>query len=312
MPTRYPDVPDREGLDVRFGDRSDEELIRLAQAGWAPAFAVLVHRYAPVVRATRPRAEPAVPFLTHVFLQAMRELRGRDPQAPVAPWLLGLADAGARSARPPVPLEPEELDDLWTRLHRSWPDGRRHGRAIPWRRTAAVVGLAAIAGLVPAVVLGADGNGVEGEPLELRAVPVPDERTVEVAEEPDDEPDFSFPTTPEAQDAPQEAPPAEPVAPPSEPESAGPEPEPEPQDPTPGEDDDPDGQDEETTPDEGTEDDEDSGGLLDGVLGGNDDGNGDGSNDGDDPQGSDEGPVEEHGEEDASGDGAASGESEGS
>ena len=296
---------------MRFGDRSDEELIRLAQAGWAPAFAVLVHRYAPVVRATRPRAEPAVPFLIHVFLQAMRELRGRDPQAPVAPWLLGLADAGARSARTPVPLEPEELDALWARLHRSWPDGRRHVRAIPWRRTAAVIGLAAIAGLVPAVVLGADGNGAEGEPLELRAVPVPDERTVEVAEEPeDDDPDFSFPTTPEEQDAPQETPPPEPAEPPSEPETADPEPEPEPepQDPTPGEGDDPEGQDEESTPDEGTEDGEDSDGLLDGVLGGDDDGN----DDGDDPQGSDEGPVEEHGEESASANGAASGESEGS
>jgi hypothetical protein len=276
---------------VRFGDRSDEELIRLAQAGWAPAFAVLVHRYAPVVRATRPRAEPAVPFLTHVFLQAMRELRGRDPRAPVAPWLLGLAGAGARSAKTPVPLSAEELDGIWTRVHDYWPDGHRHARNVPWRRGAAIVGLAALAGLVPAVVLGADGTGTEAEPLELRAVPLPDERTAAVAEEPeDDEPDFSFPTTPEEQ----EAPPPEPVEPaPSEPETTQPDPEPEPQDPAVGEDEDPDREPEDTSPDEEAEDDEDSGGLLDGVFGDEDE-----DEDGDDG-GGEEPPEEEPPAEDA-------------
>ena len=284
---------------MRFGDRSDEELIRLAQAGWAPAFAVLVHRYAPVVRATRPRAEPAVPFLTHVFLVAMRELRGRDPRAPVAPWLLGLAGSGARSAKTPVPLSPEELDAIWTRLHSLWPNGHRHAPAFPWRRTAAAVGLAALAGLVPAVVLGADGTGAEGEPLELRAVPLPDERTATVAEEQeeDDEPDFSFPTTPEEQ----EAPPPEPVEPsPDETETAQPDPEPDPQDPAAGADDDLDGEAEDTTPDGEAEDDEDSGGLLDGVLG----------DDEDDEADSDDGAVEEHPEEEAAAEEEASDESE--
>jgi hypothetical protein len=281
---------------VRFGDRSDEELIRLAQAGWAPAFAVLVHRYAPVVRATRPRAEPVVPFLTHVFLHAMRELRDRDPHAPVAPWLLGLAGAGARSAKTPVPLSPEDLDAIWTRLHGYWPDGHRHARSVPWRRTAAVVGLAALAGLVPAVVLGADGTGAEGEPLELRAVPLPDERIATVAEErgDEDEPDFSFPTTPEEQ----EAPPPEPVEPsPPETETAPqPEPEPQPQDPTVGEDDNLDGEPGDTTPDDEAEDDEDSGGLLDGVLG---------DEDGGDEDDSDEGEVEQDPDEEAGEDAAS-------
>ena len=256
---------------MRFGDRSDEELIRLAQAGWAPAFAVLVHRYAPVVRATRPRAEPAVPFLTHVFLQAMRELRGRDPRAPVAPWLLGLAGAGAGSATAPVSLSSEELDAIWTRLHRCWPDGHRHARAVPWRRTAAVVALAALAGLVPAVVLGADGPGAEGEPLELRAVPLPDERTAKVAERhsDDEELDFSFPTAPEEQDAP----PPEPEEPsPGETEIAQPDPETEPQDPAEDEDEDEnlDGEADDTTSDAESGDDN-SGGLLDGVLGDDED-----------------------------------------
>jgi hypothetical protein len=279
---------------VRFGDRSDEELIRLAQAGWAPAFAVLVHRYAPVVRATRPRAEPAVPFLTHVFLQAMRELRSRDPHAPVAPWLLGIAGAGARSAKAPVPLATEELDAIWTRLHGSWPNGHRHAPAFPWRRTAAVIGLAALAGLVPAVVLGADSTDADGELLELRAVPLPDERTATVAEdEDDDEPDFSFPTTPEEQ----EAPPPEPVEPPpSEAETAQPDPQPEPEDPGAGADDDPDGQAEDTTPDEEAEDEEDSGGLLDGVLG---------DEDGGDEDDSDEGEVEQDPDEEAGEDAAS-------
>lgn len=291
---------------MRFGDRSDTELIQLAQAGWAPAFAVLVHRYAPVVRATRPRAEPAVPFLTHVFLLAMRELRGRDPRAPVAPWLLGLAGAGTRSAKAPVPLAPEELDAIWTRLHGYWPDGHRHARNLPWRRTAVVVGLAALAGLVPAVVLGTDGSGSEEEVVELRAVPLPDERTAEVAEEPedDDEPDFSFPTTPEEQ----EAPPPEPTQPPpDETETTQPDPETDFEEPT-GEDDDLDGEGEETTPDDGA-DDEDSGGLLDGVLGPGDDED-DQQDDEDDQQDGEEGAVEEHREEEAAADDAASDESE--
>jgi hypothetical protein len=284
---------------VRFGDRSDEELIRLAQAGWAPAFAVLVHRYAPVVRATRPRAEPAVPFLTHVFLQAMRELRSRDPRAPVAPWLLGIAGAGARSAKAPVPLSTEELDAIWTRLHGSWPNGHRHAPAVPWRRTAAIIGLAALAGLVPAVVLGADGTDADGELLELRAVPLPDERSATVAEDQDedDEPDFSFPTTPEEQ----EAPPPEPVEPPpSETEPAQPDPAPEPEDPGAGADDDPDGQAGDTAPDEDAEEDEDSGGLLDGVLGDEDE------DDEDDEDDSDEGAVEQDPDEEAAADDAAS------
>ncbi len=287
---------------MRFGDRSDEELIRLAQAGWAPAFAVLVYRYAPVVRATRPRAEPAVPFLTHVFLEAMRELHERDPRTPVAPWLLGLAGEGAKSATTPVPLSPDELDAIWAQLHHFWPDGHRHVRNVPWRQTAAVVGLAALAGLVPAVVLGADGPGAEGEPLELRAVPLPDERTAKVAEKRDDEPDFSFPTMPEEQDAP----PPEPAEPsPGETETAQPDPEQESEDSAAGEDDGRDGEAEDTEPDEEGEDDEGSGGLLDDVLGE------DGEDDGGDEAG-DDAAVEEQPEEGATAEEAASDESEGS
>jgi hypothetical protein len=288
---------------VRFGDRSDEELIRLAQAGWAPAFAVLVHRYAPVVRATRPRAEPAVPFLTHVFLQAMRELRSRDPRAPVAPWLLGIAGAGARSAKAPVPLSTEELDAIWTRLHGSWPNGHRHAPAVPWRRTAAIIGLAALAGLVPAVVLGADGTDADGELLELRAVPLPDERTATVAEDQDDDenPTSPSPRPPRSRRLHRPSPWSRHRARPRPP---SPTPQPEPEDPGAGADDDPDGQAEDTTPDEEAEDDEDSGGLLDGVLGDEDE------DDEDDEDDSDEGAVEQDPDEEAAAEDAASDEPE--
>lgn len=248
---------------MRFGDRSDAELIRLAQAGWAPAFAVLVHRYAPVVRATRPRDQPAVPLVTSVFLHAMRELAGRDPAAPVLPWLLRIAGAGTKSPPTPVPLPPEELDAIWAELHRFWPDGLRPAGPRPWRRAAAVACLAVLVGLIPAVVLGIDGAGVETEPVELRAVPLPDERTAEVAEGQEaEEADFAFPATPGEQ----EAEPAEPLDPaPSERDTAEPEPPAESEDPASEEVDEPD--EAEDTTEEEDDDDLDSDGLLDGVLG---------------------------------------------
>ena len=206
---------------MHFGDRSDEELIELARAGWAPAFAVLVHRHAPLVHAAvadRPDPQAA---MAEVFTRAMRQLDQRDASAAVSPWLLELAGETAPGA--PRPLPPEQLDSLWTTLHERWPDGRRHIDRQPVRRAAALAAVVAIAAVVPAVFLGA-GAAEDGEDLlELRAVPVPDERTAAVAEESVEEPpDFTFPERPE-----EEPPPPEPDPEPQvEPE---PEPEPEPQ-----------------------------------------------------------------------------------
>lgn len=281
---------------MRFGDRSDAELIRLAQAGWAPAFAVLVHRYAPVVRATRPRSEPAAPLVTSVFLHAMRELAGRDPAAPVLPWLLRIAGAGTKSPPTPAPLSSEELDAIWAELHRFWPDGLRHARARPWRRAAAVACLAVLAGLIPAMVLGVDGTGVDTEPLELRAVPLPDERTAEVADGREtEEADFAFPATPEEQ----EPEPTQPLDPgPSEPETVEPEPPAESEDPASGEEDDELDDGEDTTEDEDDDDAGESDGLLDGVLG--EDGQSEDSGDDGDPE-----ETEESGDREGTGEDSA-------
>lgn len=277
---------------VRFGDRSDAELIELAQAGWAPAFAVLVHRHAALVRAAGPPGADPVAHVTSVFLAAMRELPARDPGAPVLPWLLGLAGLPTGTPPTPSPLTAGELDAAWAELARRWPDGRPPTRVVHWQRTAAVVGVAALAGLVPALVLGADSTDANEEPVEIRAVPVEDERVEVAEEEPDpDTLDFSFPTTPEEQDA--EAGPAQEVEePPTEQEPTEPESEPEPTD---------DGQDTGEDDGSGEDDDtgEDDGGPLDDLLGGDDeeapsdDDTADGTDDSEDTAASDDASAED-------------------
>lgn len=275
---------------VRFGDRSDAELIELAQAGWAPAFAVLVHRHAALVRAAGPPGADPVAHVTDVFVAAMRELPARDPGAPVVPWLLGLA--GLRTGTPPTPapLTAEELDAAWAELARRWPDGRPPSRVVHWQRTAAVVGIAALAGLVPTLVLGADSTDANEDPAEIRAVPVEDERVEVAEEEPDPETlDFSFPTTPEEQEA-EPAPRREVEEPPADREPTEPEPDPEPTD-----------QDEDTSGDDGSGEDDgedDDGGPLDDLLGGGDDGDDTGEDDtgddtGDDTTGSEDSAASE-------------------
>jgi hypothetical protein len=264
---------------LRFGDRSDEELMELARAGWAPAFAVLVHRHAPLVHAAvQPTPDPRG-AIVGVFSEAMRQLDQRDASAGVAPWLTQLAGGGP--VGDPRPLPPEELDDIWIELNERWPDGHRPAPALPWRRVGVLVALVAVAAIVPSVLLGTDHEPNGEDLLELRAIPVEDERSQQPQVEPEFEtPDFTFPEGPEADEPP--APEPEP-APDATPEPA---PAPEPTAPTqqaPGE---------ATESEESAEaeqeptDDEDDGsnGLLDGLVGDEDGDGGDGDGGDEEPE----------------------------
>jgi hypothetical protein len=254
---------------VHLGHHSDAELMKLAKAGWAPAFAVLVHRHAPVVHAALRDDHDPLSATTAVFVHAMRELRQRDATAPLAPWLLELIDRPPPAQ--PSALSDEELDAIWLELDHRWPDGERPATTWPWRRLATVAALVVVAAVVPALVLGIDTPAAED--VELRAVPVTDEAPP--VQTPDDDalPSFSFPvapdgdsnvapeeeaaepeTAPETEPAPTEAPPEptpEPTPPPAEPAPA-PAPEPAPT--------------AEEEPQSGGED----GGVLDPVLGDDD------------------------------------------
>jgi hypothetical protein len=265
---------------VHLGQRSDAELVELAKAGWSPAFAVLVHRHAPVVHTALADEDDPLSATTAVFVHAMRELRQRDAAAPIGPWLLELIDRPPPTV--PATMGTDDLDAMWHELHRRWPDGERPATTWPWRRLALVAGLVVVAAAVPAVVLGVD-SAPEAD-LELRAVPVTDQTTTaELEEEPEESlPSFSFPTAPEdgepeqgAEPAPEQpveseepapsAPTSEP-APEPEPQS---QPEPEPQ-PAPEPEPEP-----EPEPDAGEGGDEDDDGVLDPVLGGDDGGEAD-------------------------------------
>jgi hypothetical protein len=262
---------------VHLGHHSDAELMELAKAGWAPAFAVLVHRHAPVVHAALRDDRDPLSATTAVFVHAMRELRQRDATAPLAPWLLELID------RPP-PAQPseltdEELDAIWLELHRRWPDGERPATTWPWRRLATVAALVVVAAAVPALVLGIDTP--EAEDLELRAVPVTDEAPAVEAPDDDSLPSFSFPVAPdsdstvaaEQETAEQETAPETEPAPTEAPPEPPPEPTPPPADPAPAPSPEPEASAEEEPPNGGED-----GGVLDPVLGG--DGADDGSDDG--------------------------------
>lgn len=237
--------------------------MELAGAGWAPAFAVLVHRHAPLVHsAVRPTPDPHA-AVVGVFSEAMRQLDQRDAAAAVAPWLLDLAGGGP--VADPSPLPPEDLDAIWAELHHRWPDGRRMPRALPWRRLGTGLALVAVAAIVPSVLLGTDHDDTDDEELlELRAFPVEDERTrqAQVAPEPE-APDFTFPEGPDINESPDPEPTPEP--------EATPEPTPTPEQTTPagdgpGEPDD--GEESTDTEEDAADDGEgDADGLLDGIVG---------------------------------------------
>lgn len=181
---------------MAHGDRSDAELMQLAQDGASPAFAVLLHRHGPAVRACVATDDDPVGAVIGTFVAAMRRLAKRSPDDPVRPWLLELA---ARQVRDPAPvgdaalpeLDPEEADEIWAELDIRWPDGRIR-RSVPrWlSRVALVVVLVALAVLVPYVVMTYGNEAPEEDALEeLVARPFEDEIEREPADELFDTPD---------------------------------------------------------------------------------------------------------------------------
>jgi hypothetical protein len=176
---------------------TDAELLRQAQAGSAPAFAILVHRYAALLHmgassgssdARSPgfgseadgRDAAALDTVRRTFLRAMRRLDTADGAA-LGTWFLELqgtplaADEAARAA----PLTTAELDRLWGELAPSWPRGRRPRRLPRWLGHVAVVMLLlALSVAVPYALL--------VTAAEEEAVPVPVEEVVAVPIENDD------------------------------------------------------------------------------------------------------------------------------
>jgi hypothetical protein len=190
---------------MRYEERDDDELAELAQAGWSPAFAVLVHRHGPALLAAFADRPDPVESTFEVFVRAMRRLGKRDPSVPVRTWLFQLARREEPADVPP-PVD-ASLDHLWRDLAERWPDGRRPRRRHPIVRGIAIaVGAVALGVGVPTVVLGLP-DAAEEPPESVRAEPLEDVPTEEP--EPVDLPDFEFP------DVAEEPPPTtqEPVAP---------------------------------------------------------------------------------------------------
>jgi hypothetical protein len=189
---------------MRYEEREDRELVELARAGWSPAFAVLVHRHAPLLVAAFSEEtgfaaaldEEAADAATHAtFVRAMRELPERDPAAPFDTWLLELAERPRPTAAPP--LEARRVDGMWHDLAARWPRGRRP-RHVPRAITGVAVAIAAIAvGIaVPVAIIG-DRGPDDTALTELRATPLADptdedeiDHDVEV---PEPLPTFEFP-----------------------------------------------------------------------------------------------------------------------
>lgn len=196
---------------MRYGERSDDELITLARQGWAPAFATLLHRHGDEVLAAVDNRRRPVPAVTTTFLRAMRRLDERHPVEPVDRWLVRLSTGPRwRRRRPAEPDERRQLSDtdrdlIWSELRARWPRGRRRRRVPPvliWLAT--LVAVAAVSAGVPLLVLG-DVNGPPEADQHVRAVtidrpdaPAPEPELIEEPPEPLPEYEFPAPTDPSA------------------------------------------------------------------------------------------------------------------
>lgn len=96
---------------MRYDERDDGELLELAQAGWSPAFAVLVHRHAPALLEAFADEPDAADRVTDVFVRAMRKLPDQDPAASVRGWLSALAGRPLREGAPPATADAPPATD---------------------------------------------------------------------------------------------------------------------------------------------------------------------------------------------------------
>lgn len=158
---------------MRYDEREDRELVELAKDGWAPAFAVLVHRHAPRVLAASSGGRDPYDATLATFTDAMRRLPDRDSGSAFGPWVLSLSGQLAPDRVPAV--DAAVLDRLWADLHVRWPDGRAPRR---WptvvRRVGILVAAVAVGIAVPIAVLSAPASD-DPEVIELRAQPMPAE-----------------------------------------------------------------------------------------------------------------------------------------
>jgi hypothetical protein len=109
---------------------TDLELLELARAGSAPAFASLLHRHREVLDRSALRAEHPERALESAMLAAIRELR-RDAVSSddLRGWLVALVEEQVERdpGRPGVErmLPADSFDRQWVRAERHWPSGRR-------------------------------------------------------------------------------------------------------------------------------------------------------------------------------------------
>lgn len=188
---------------MRYGERSDDELVILSRQGWAPAFATLLHRHGDdVLAAVAHRRHPSK-AVTSTFLRAMRRLDDRHRDGSVDRWLLRLSTGRWRRRRPSRPSEPARLsdadrDDIWNELRVRWPRGRRRRRVPPvliWLAT--LLAVVVVSAGVPLLLLG-DTNGTPEADQHVRAVTVdrPDPPSMEpdvIEEPPGPLPEYEFP-----------------------------------------------------------------------------------------------------------------------
>ncbi|HVP14159.1 MAG TPA: sigma-70 family RNA polymerase sigma factor [Terriglobales bacterium] len=116
-------------MDVRFVTRSDEELVRMAQAGESRGFDELVRRYQGKVYRLSYKIlrheEDAAEALQDAFLSAYRGLRAFKSEATFSTWLYRIATNAAlmkiRKRRPNhVSLEQSGSDDKGPLQLRDW------------------------------------------------------------------------------------------------------------------------------------------------------------------------------------------------
>jgi hypothetical protein len=147
---------------------SDAQLLELARAGSAPAFASLLHRHRHRLQRAASRSEDPAGTLEVAGVTAMRALRSErggpeDGGVSVDPggWLVGLVATEAARAPAPPQVEPMLPGDwfarLWVDLDRRWPSGRRRPQPPRWATALlAALLLAGGAGTATFVVLTQD------------------------------------------------------------------------------------------------------------------------------------------------------------